>query len=123
MVPEIEHDDPLAGAVTSTQAPEVDEILPEPDFTDQTTWLVVPFVTVAKMRRVEPGITLKPKSGWPMLIDMGFELPLEGSVLELPEEVELPFPEPEVKGGVVVGGGVVTGAFTVRDTALDTPVA
>jgi hypothetical protein len=51
---------PLAGAVTSTHDPLVEEIVPDPDVTAHVTWFVVPFVTFAKTRRVDPGITLNP---------------------------------------------------------------
>ncbi len=60
LVPVIEQEDPVAGAVTSIHEPEPEEISAEPDFTVQVTWFVFPLVTVAKIRRVEPGMTLKP---------------------------------------------------------------
>ena len=51
---------PLVGAVTSIHDPVVLERVAEPAVNDQLTPFVVPFLTVAKTRRVEPGITLKP---------------------------------------------------------------
>jgi hypothetical protein len=55
------HEAPVVGAVTSIHEPESEEIWADPDFTIQVTGeLALPFVTVAKMRRVEPGITLNP---------------------------------------------------------------
>jgi hypothetical protein len=60
---------PLEGAVTSIHEPVVLERVAEPAVNDQLTPLVVPFLTVAKIRRVEPGITLKPYLGCVMLMD------------------------------------------------------
>jgi hypothetical protein len=60
---------PLGGAVTSIHNPVVPERVADPEVNDQLTPLLVPFFTVAKTRRVEPGITLKPYVGCVMLMD------------------------------------------------------
>ena len=60
---------PVAGAVTSIQDPVVLERVADPEVSDQLTPFVVPFFTVAKTRRVEPGITLNPYVGCVMLMD------------------------------------------------------
>jgi hypothetical protein len=86
----------------------VEEISAEPAFTDQVIWFDVPLVTVAKTRRAEPGIRLKPYSGW--------LIPIATAGL-LPDEEEGPdgCDEPVPGGGVVVTGGgvVVTGGGVV----------
>ena len=64
---------PVAGAVMSTHEPVVAEIVAPPDLTAQWTWFVTPLVTLAKMRRTDPGMRLKPKLGWPIATEMPLE--------------------------------------------------
>jgi hypothetical protein len=66
-----EHVVPFGPAVTSTHGPLVELSVAEPDLTRHVTPFDVPFVTVAKMRRSELGITLKPNPGWAIEIPTG----------------------------------------------------
>ena len=61
--PVARHDMPVDGAVTSIHEPVFDERVALPDFTDQTTSFVTPFVMVPKRRRTAPGLTLSPRPG------------------------------------------------------------
>jgi hypothetical protein len=152
LVPVIEQEDPVAGAVTSIHEPELEEICAEPDFTVQATWFVLPLVTVAKIRRVEPGMTLNPYSGCATEIETEDGWTVDGGVPLTGRGVVVTGGGVVVaRGGVVVTGGgvmlpegggvppvgesaplgervpplggVVTGALTVIVTALDTPAA
>ena len=86
--------------------------------TDQATWFVVPFVTVAKIRRVDPGITLNPKSGCVILTEMEGVLEVTGGGVVVTGGGTV-----AIGGGVVVIGGGVVDVFTVRTTGLETPAA
>jgi hypothetical protein len=66
---DIEHELPVEGAVISIHDPLVADSVPDPDFSVHSTWFVLPLATVAKILRVEPGITLNPNSGWPTAIE------------------------------------------------------
>jgi len=82
---------PLAGAVTSTQLPDVEDSC-APPVADQLTAFVVPPMTVANMRRTLPGNTLKPKSGCVIVIAVGVDFaaawivsPTDAELVMLPE--------------------------------------
>jgi hypothetical protein len=84
----------------SIHEPVFDDSFAEPDFSDQVTWFVLPFVTVAKILRVAFGIRLNRNGG------CATEIPTDDGVVV----------GGVVVGGVVVGGVVVGGAavtFTV----------
>lgn len=72
LVPLIEQLLPAAGAVTSTQLPDAAESL-APPLTDQLIPFVVPPVTVAKIRRTLPAITLNPKDGCAIAMAVGVD--------------------------------------------------
>jgi len=72
---------------------------------------------VAKIRRVEPGITLNPKSGCPILTETTGDLEVTGGGVVVGGGGE-----PVAEGGPVTGGGVVVAAgLTVKVTGLDVP--
>lgn len=134
LVPVTEQEDPVTGAVTSIHEPELEDICALPDFTAQVAWFVVPFATLAKMRRIEFGITLKPYGGCPMLIDTaggvagggvaGGGVPGGGVAGGGVPGGGVPgggSPGGGVPGGGVPGGGSVETEFTTSDKTLDAP--